>query len=87
MSNFFDDFFAPKPVFWKNHNWVAPVIDCFEPIFGFLMQFWFQNIGLTPGIPKGCFQHPQDIVYFALILIEMGQIQELSFKHLSLHLS
>ena len=25
----------------KNHYWVAPVIDCFEPIFGFLMQFWF----------------------------------------------
>ena len=40
-SNFFDDFFAPKTVFWKNHYWVGTTTDCFEPIFGFLMQFWF----------------------------------------------
>ena len=42
-SNFFDDFFAPKRVFWKNHYWVASEIDCFEPIFRFLMQFWFKK--------------------------------------------
>ena len=28
----------------------------------FLCNFGFKNIGLTPGIPKGCFQHPQDVV-------------------------
>jgi len=22
----------------------------------------FKNIGHTPGIPKGCFQNPQDVV-------------------------
>ena len=33
----------------------ASAVDCFEPIFGFLVQFCFQK----PGIPKVCFQHPQ----------------------------
>ena len=42
-SNFFDDFFAPKTVFWKKHYWGAPVIDCFEPILRFLVQFCFQK--------------------------------------------
>ena len=27
-----------------------------------LCNLGFKNIGQTPGIPKGCFQHPQDIV-------------------------
>ena len=42
-SNFFDDFFTPKIVFWIKHYWGAPVIDCFEPIFRFLVQFCFQK--------------------------------------------
>ena len=29
-----------------------------------LCNFGFKNIGLTPGIPKRCFQHPQDVVYY-----------------------
>jgi hypothetical protein len=41
---------------------LASGIDCFELILRLLLQFWFSNIGLTPGSPKGCFQHPQDIV-------------------------
>ena len=36
----------------KNHYWAASRIDCFELILGFRMQFWFQNIGMRPGIPK-----------------------------------
>ena len=42
-SDIFDDFFASKTVFWKKHYWGAPVIDCFEPIFRFLVQFCFQK--------------------------------------------
>ena len=38
---FFLWFFVPKKVIWKNHHSVGPVIDCFEPIFRFLMQFGF----------------------------------------------
>jgi hypothetical protein len=33
-----------------------------NPFMDFLCNFGFKNIGLTPGIPKGGFQHPQDIV-------------------------
>ena len=54
-SNFFDNIFAPKLVFWKNHYWVASVIDCFEPIFGFLVQFCFQKYRSDTWNPKGMF--------------------------------
>ena len=50
-----------------------PVIDCFEPIFGLLMQFGFKNIGLTPGIPKTCFQHPQDVVLLIILLRSLNK--------------
>ena len=40
----------------SNIHSVASEIDFFEPNFG------FKNIGLTPDIQKGCFQHPQDVV-------------------------
>ena len=33
-----------------------------NPLLDSLCNFGFKNIGLTPGIPKECFQHPQDIV-------------------------
>ena len=33
-----------------------------NPFLDSLCNFGFKNIGLTPGIPKGCFQHPQDVV-------------------------
>ena len=33
-----------------------------NPFLDYLCNFGFKNIGLTPGIPKGCFQHPQDAV-------------------------
>ena len=39
----------------KNHR----KNDIFELSMVFLI---FKYIGLTPGIPKGCFQHPQDVV-------------------------
>ena len=56
--NYFDDVFAPKTVFWKNHYWVASEIDCFEPIFGFLMQFWFWKHRSDTKNPKGMFSVP-----------------------------
>ena len=34
-----------------------------NPFLDFLSNFGFNNIGLTPGIQKECFQHPQDVVY------------------------
>jgi hypothetical protein len=33
-----------------------------NPFLDSLCNFGFKNIGLTPGIPKECFQHPQDVV-------------------------
>jgi hypothetical protein len=56
-------FLRRKQFFEKNYYLVGSEIDCFEPFFGFLMQFGFKYIGLTPGIPKGYFHHPQDVVY------------------------
>ena len=32
-----------------------------NPFLDFLCNSAFKNIGLTPGNPKGCFQHPQDV--------------------------
>ena len=58
MSNFFDDFFAPKTVFWKNHYWGGSGIDCFEPIFRFLMQFCFQKHRSGTWNPKDMFSAP-----------------------------
>ena len=40
----------------KAGNWLV------EPIFGFPSNSAFKNIDLTPEIPKGCFQIPQDAV-------------------------
>ena len=37
--------------------WVGTTMNVFEPIFELLMQK-----GLTPGIPKECFQRSQDAV-------------------------
>ena len=34
-----------------------------NPFLDFLCNSAFKNIGMAPGIPKTCFQHPQDIVY------------------------
>ena len=58
MFNYFDDFCAPKTVFWKNHYWVASEINCFEPIFGFLMQFWFWKYRTDTWNPKKMFSAP-----------------------------
>jgi hypothetical protein len=33
-----------------------------NPFLDFLCISAFKNIGLAPGIPKTCFQHPQDVV-------------------------
>ena len=33
-----------------------------NPFLDSLCNFGIKNIGLTPGIPNGCFQHPQDVV-------------------------
>ena len=33
-----------------------------NPFLDSLCNFGFKNIGLTPGIPKWYFQHPQDVV-------------------------
>ena len=44
-----------KKVIWKNTRLVASEIDCFEPIFEFLMKFWFlKHKSDTYRIPKGC---------------------------------
>ena len=40
-----------------------------NPFLDSLCNFGFKNIGLTPGIQKGCFQHPQDVVICLLSLI------------------
>ena len=34
-----------------------------NPFLDSLCNFGFKNIGLTPGIPKECFEHPQDVVF------------------------
>ena len=34
-----------------------------NPFLDSLCNFSFKNMGLTPGIPKGCFQHHQDVVH------------------------
>ena len=39
-----------------------------NPFLDSLCNFGFKNIGLTPGIPKRCFQHPQDVVYYLLTI-------------------
>ena len=36
----------------------------FNPFLDSLSNFGFKNIRLTPGIPKECFQHPQDVVHY-----------------------
>ena len=33
-----------------------------NPFLDSLCNFGFKNIDMTPGIPNGCFQHPQDVV-------------------------
>ena len=33
-----------------------------NPFLDLLCNSAFKNIGMAPGIPKTCFQHPQDIV-------------------------
>ena len=33
-----------------------------NPFLDFLCNSAFKNTGLVPGIPKTCFQHPQDVV-------------------------
>ena len=38
-----------------------------NPFLDSLYNFGFKNIGLTPGIPKECFQHPQDVVAEVLL--------------------
>ena len=51
-----------------------------------LNPFWIpyailvlKNIGLTPGIPKGCFQHPQDVVHFCMYLHTFYVLFQTSF--------
>ena len=39
-----------------------------NPFLDSLCNSAFKNIGLAPGIPKTCFQHPQDIVRPAIQL-------------------
>ena len=36
-----------------------------NPFLDSLCNLGLKNIGLTPGIPKGCFQRPQDIVIYS----------------------
>ena len=47
-----------------------------NPFLDSLCNLGFKNIGLTPGILKGCFQHPQDIVY---LLKALSKQEELNF--------
>ena len=40
-----------------------------NPFLDSLCNFGFKNICLTHGIPKGCFQHPQDIVHMIKVKV------------------
>jgi hypothetical protein len=46
-----------------------------NPFLDSFRNFGFKNIGLTPGIPKLCFQHPQDVVtpYTQILPIQAGK--------------
>ena len=47
-----------------------------NPFLDSLCNSAFKNIGLAPGIPKTCFQHPQDMV--SSLTTETPQILQLS---------
>ena len=55
---FFDDFWCRKKQFEKIANRGGTGIDCFEPIFGFLMQFWFLKHRSDTWDPKIMFSQP-----------------------------
>ena len=43
MSNLMMILLLQKQFFEKKHYWGGSIIDCFEPIFRFLIQFWFKK--------------------------------------------
>ena len=58
-----------------------------NPFLDSLCNFGFKNIVLTPGVPKGCFQHPQDVVSSPW-LVQIGQdLSEIIKINLDLNLS
>ena len=60
---FFWWFLVSKKVIWKK-SLIGGGLELIilNPFLDSLCNFGFKNIGLTPGIPNGCFQHPQDVV-------------------------
>ncbi len=53
------DFFSNICAYSELLNyWVATTTDCFEPIFGFLVQFCFQKHRSDTWDPKGMFSAP-----------------------------
>ena len=74
--SFFRWFLVPKKVIWKNHHSVAPVIDCFEPIFGFLRSFWFEKYRSASWSRIGMFSelsgHSVSLSFFGSSMFDQG---------------
>ena len=62
-------FLRRKQFFQKNSTGEGWEMIVLNPFLDSLWNSAFKNISLTPGIPKGCFQHPQDAVNIALIAV------------------
>ena len=63
MSNFLMIFMLQKQFFEKIINEGGRELIVLNPVLDFLCNSAFKNIDLTPGIPKTCFQHSQDVVF------------------------
>ena len=55
-------FFAEKQFFEKISSRGGRQLIVLNPFLDSLGHSGFKNIGQIPGIHKGCFQHPQDVV-------------------------
>ena len=79
MSNLFDDFLLRKQFFEKIITEGGLKLIVLNPFLDSLCNSAFKNIGLAPGIPNTCFQHPQDILYTLFDLLK-SKIQKFNFN-------
>ena len=70
MFNFLMIVLPRKQFFEKNITGQGGQLIILNLFLDSLCNFVFENIGLTPGIPKGCFQHSQDAVHLVNAICE-----------------
>ena len=56
--HFFDDFYSPENSFFLIITVYGQELIVLNTFLDSLCHFGFKNLGLIPGIPKRCFQHP-----------------------------